>query len=80
MREKASIEDKPLLLDEVRCLEEKLEVLNKEIKELSEEWVDWKFSNHILQFKISTLSFCLLCWKLFSSVKQHNNTNPYRVD
>ena len=47
MREKASIEDKPLLLDEVRCLEEKLEVLNKEIKELSEEWVDWKFSNHI---------------------------------
>ena len=48
MRQNASIEDKPLLLEEVRCLEEKLEVLNKEIKELSEEWVDWKFSNHII--------------------------------
>ncbi|XP_074628777.1 DNA repair protein SWI5 homolog [Acropora palmata] len=47
MRQNASIEDKPLLLDEVRCLEEKLEVLNKQIKELSEEYCEEELQEHI---------------------------------
>ena len=38
----APVEEKTSLLGEIQGLEAKVEVLNQEIKELSEEWVDKK--------------------------------------
>ena len=41
----AAVEEKASLLGEIQGLEAKMEALNQEIKELSEEWVDKKEKN-----------------------------------